>query len=40
MKKIAFLLLTAFGCVNTTYAVQNIKMKDGATATVIFWKRK
>ncbi|EHU3033121.1 TPA: type-F conjugative transfer system secretin TraK [Acinetobacter baumannii] len=40
MKKIAFLLLTAFGCVNTTYAVQNIKMKDGATATVIFSEKE
>jgi hypothetical protein len=40
MKKLGFLLLLSFGCVNTTYAVQNIKMKDGATATVIFQKRK
>lgn len=40
MKKLSFLLLLGLGCVNTTYAVQNIKMKDGTTATVIFSEKE
>ena len=40
MKKLGFVLLLSLGCVNTTYAVQNIKMKDGATATVIFSEKE
>lgn len=40
MKKLVCLLMLGLGCVNTTYAVQNIKMKDGATATVIFSEKE
>lgn len=40
MKKLGFLLFLTLGCVNTTYAIQNIKMKDGATATVIFSEKE
>lgn len=40
MKKLVFLFLAGLGCVNTTNAVQNIKMKDGGTATVIFSEKE
>lgn len=40
MKNIYLLLFLSIGCVNTTYAVQNVKMKDGGTATVIFSEKE
>lgn len=40
MKKIILSAVMALCCVNTTYAVQNIKMKDGSTASVIFSEKE